>query len=182
MLGESLHDQYFNNVLWQNDPDVVFVREHDNVMTEEEIFSTAVWIGMLGGVVNTSDRLQNIPVKRLKLFRFIQPSENHQTATFPRWTSRKGLVSMIRKYKHGWAFLVLNPTENTQSDRYNTADLFYASSLYTYDWKPQEFNGLGQLSEINVELQPHQAKLFYLTNNNNTPNANMGLNGNLLKF
>ena len=83
MLEETRGDQYFNNVWWQNDSDVVMLRDFHIHLDGKEIRSLALWQGILGGVINTSAPLHEIAPDRLALWRFLQPGNLRWTATLP---------------------------------------------------------------------------------------------------
>lgn len=73
MLRSSLNTQFFNGIWWQNDPDAILLRDFHIRMTGRETVSLALWQGMLGGVVCTSDPLHKIPEAHLALWKFLRP-------------------------------------------------------------------------------------------------------------
>ena len=80
MLRASRNTQFFNNIWWQNDPDAVLLRDFHIQLTEREIVSLALWQGMLGGVVCTSDPLHELSEERLALWQFLHPDANPNVA------------------------------------------------------------------------------------------------------
>ncbi|WP_372774105.1 alpha-galactosidase, partial [Mangrovibacterium sp.] len=86
MFQESYNCQYFNNVYWQNDPDTIFLRDVNNNLSAVEKTSIALWNGILGGTVNTSDRFSTLTEEQLNLWRFLQPQDRPQSAVTPLWS------------------------------------------------------------------------------------------------
>jgi hypothetical protein len=80
MLQETVASHYLNNVFWQNDPDCVPLRDERTNLTAAEVESLALWSGILGGSVTTSDALHRLPAARLALWRFLQPGERASAA------------------------------------------------------------------------------------------------------
>lgn len=53
MFDVSKGAQHINNIWWQNDPYANILRKKHNDMTDEEARSMILWIGMLGGMINS---------------------------------------------------------------------------------------------------------------------------------
>jgi hypothetical protein len=106
MFEQMTNGQFFNNVWWQNDPDVVFLRDQYLQLSPAEIESMALFCGIVGGVVNTSEALHQIRPERLQLWHFMQPdfqaAGENRNARFPFWNdkSRKLLIA-VRPYSNG---------------------------------------------------------------------------------
>jgi hypothetical protein len=83
MFNESKGAQHINNVWSQNDPDAIILRSKYSNMSDAEARSVILWMGMLGGIVNTSDLFHEIPTGRTNLFRFLEPGSEKTTAIFP---------------------------------------------------------------------------------------------------
>lgn len=179
MLEESVADQYFNNIWWQNDPDVLYLRDYFTRLTEEETRSLAFWNGMLGGVVNTSDRLHRIPPDRLKLFRFLEPGVRPRCALFPNWDKPGKLLAAVRPYPgdKSWAVLFLNPHAEPATEKRRLGDLIGAEEAFCFQWEPGRSHALGRTAYLVPELPGHACALFYLSLENEAPAGDMGLSG-----
>ncbi|MBD3243582.1 MAG: hypothetical protein GF331_23535, partial [Chitinivibrionales bacterium] len=110
MLQESFATLYMNNVLWQNDPDVVFMRDRHTHLTEPEFRSLAAWHALLGHSVNTSAQLGELSEKRLAWWRWMRPQKTPWTARLPYFGKDHPLRVAVRDYPdaNGEAVLVLN--------------------------------------------------------------------------
>jgi hypothetical protein len=62
---------FANHLLWQIDPDCVLLRDCYHYLTDAEVHSLAIYAGMSGGVMMTSDHLGNLSEERLRLWKLI---------------------------------------------------------------------------------------------------------------
>ena len=60
MIQETIASQFANGVLWRSDPDCVILRERQTGLSAGEIEALALWSGILGGPVTTSDALHRL--------------------------------------------------------------------------------------------------------------------------
>jgi len=182
MFQESFADQYFNGIFWQNDPDVLYVRTYNCQLTEDEIHSIALWDGILGGVVNTSDMFHKVPAERLKLWRFVQPRKEYDIAKLPFWSkpyAEQRLLAAVRSYpeRRAWGVLFVNPTDKHISEEYQIKDLIAQAEVFCFEWKPAENKAAGKLSSLKPDLKPHACTLYYLSTEDIPPEQEMALSG-----
>ena len=180
MLAESLADQYFNNVWWQNDPDAILVRDFHLQLTDDEIHALALWQGILGGTVNTSDPLHEIAADRLALWRFLEPGDGGM-AMLPDWDRTGGGVRYaVRHYadQDAWAVLVFNASDDACTVRLDLARLTGVARGTIYTWGPTR-----PPQSLGVDLTPvitvpqHAARLYYLSGTGTPPPPEMTLGG-----
>ncbi len=57
--------------MWQIDPDCILLRERFHYLTEAEVRSLALYAGMAGGVMMTSDDLSAFSPERLRLWKLL---------------------------------------------------------------------------------------------------------------
>jgi hypothetical protein len=179
MIQESVAGQYFNNVWWQNDPDVLYLRDHAHHLSPDEIRSLALWDGILGGVVNTSDTFHELPPDRLALWRFVAPGPVSWTARMPYW-GREGRVRVaVRDFANapGLAVVVLNPTAHDTTERLDLADVAGRKEMFAFEWSPAGAAPLGRRSFLLPELRPHASALYYLDETGAPPPAGLTLGG-----
>lgn len=183
MLQESYNTQYFNNVFWQNDLDVISLRDENCQLTATEKTSLANWIGIMGGVVSTSDRFSNLTEEQLDFWRLLMPQERPQSATLPQWGTDHLCKVVLRRYRspRAWGLLILNDTEQTVTETFVFSEINEENNNWVYEWKLGESTGLGNLSQITITLQKHESKLFYLTNGNDNPPEDLSISGLRLK-
>jgi alpha-galactosidase len=68
LLRDQVSRNHASGILWQADPDCVLLRDRFHDLTDEEVRSLLLFAGLSGGVLMTSDKLDEIPPERAKLF------------------------------------------------------------------------------------------------------------------
>ncbi len=178
MFDESIGCQHINNVWWQNDPDAIILREKYSRMNNTEAESLILWMGMLGGIVNTSDLFHEIPPARLQLFRFIEPGTAKLTSAMP-FIDKDGLFAVqVIKYpgRDDWAVLFVNRGELKTNVSYSIRSLTGINSATCFYWSPDSTKSIGIIDNVNIELDPHQSKLLYISASGKSPEG-MSLGG-----
>lgn len=179
ILQESYNTQYFNNVFWQNDPDVIFLRDYKSEFTADEQKSLALWAGFMGGAIGISDNFKVMESEKLQLWRFLEPNKRPQSAILPFWgSSVKNKVAVrIFKRKKAWAVLILNDSSQTVSETYQMNDLIGEKEGWVFVWEPGFSLGLGKGSRLSVILSSHESKLYYITEDKENPALNLTISG-----
>jgi len=177
-VEESYGCQFFNNLWWQNDPDVTFFRERFIGMTESEIFALAVWNGILGVAMNTSDLAALSPHRR-DLWRFMRPQAQPWTATLPYLAGGSRLKVAVRAYaaERSWAVVLLNDTRSPICERLLISDWIGQPSATLFRWGPSAAPALGEQTQYLAELPGHSAVLLYLSSDGRAPAAGLTLGG-----
>jgi hypothetical protein len=164
MLVESVGNQYFNNVFWQNDPDAILLRDFHIDLTETEVTSLALWQGILGGVINTSDPLHEIAPRRLALWRFLRPGPEKWAATLPYFGRSRRLLVAARALPGGaTAALAFNTSDERVTERLSVEDLTGAAERAAWRWSPGGASALGRRTALYPELAAHESALYYLS-------------------
>lgn len=171
MFDESIGAQHINNIWWQNDPDAIILREKYTHMSNAEAQSMILWMGMLGGVINTSDLFHEIPKNKLNLFRFIAPSTTKLTSTLPFVEKSEKFEVLVRSYPalNSHAVLFVNRGDENKSIDFLIEKLTGNKSATCFDWSIDGAINLGVKTIINIELNPHESKLIYLSGDGNSP-------------
>lgn len=73
---------FINGILYQTDPDCVLLRSEFHHLTDAETEALVTLAGLSGGVLMTSDKLDEIPEERLALFKRLADIGNH-SCDFP---------------------------------------------------------------------------------------------------
>ena len=68
LLRDQLTRNHASGILWQADPDCVLLRDRFHELSDEEVRSLLLFAGLSGGVLMTSDRLDEIGGERGDLF------------------------------------------------------------------------------------------------------------------
>lgn len=179
ILDESYNTQYFNNIFWQNDPDVIFLRDYKTEYTKEEQKSLALWTGFMGGATGISDNFKIMESDKLQIWRFLEPPKRPQSAILPFWGSNVKNKVAIRKIKkeNTWALLVLNDSDQVVSEAYSVFDLTGQKEAWVFYWEPGFSIGLGKGSRIATVLSSHESKIYYISEEKENPALNLTLGG-----
>ncbi|RPI20838.1 MAG: alpha-galactosidase, partial [Chloroflexota bacterium] len=82
LLRDQATRNFANGILWQADPDCVLLRDRFHHLSDGEVRSLAIYAGMSGGVMMTSDHLGELSPERLRLWRLILGG-GRSTCRFP---------------------------------------------------------------------------------------------------
>jgi hypothetical protein len=164
----------------------VLLRERFSDLSEEEIKSLALYAGMTGGVMMTSDHLGELSPDRLKLWELLL-SEQRASCDFPLlgrselfYKRSEGVQPNPLRYaaraedpvfvqvrhpsflsKHG-AILFLNTVNHTIQRTYPLSDLGISDAVYLYNWENQ-FPTEQTESRIAVTLPGHHSALYFFS-------------------
>ena len=155
--------------MWQNDPDVIYLRDFHINLSEAEVRSLAYWEAILGGSINTSAPLHEIAPERLRLWRFLEPGTERWTARLPYWDKKRKLHVAVREFPglRAWAVLAMNATDEPVTERLECADLIGRERAFCYRWGPEGAEPAdpqrGDWSFLTPQLAPHESALYYLS-------------------
>ncbi len=71
LLRDQATRNFTNHIFWQNDPDCILLRERFHNLADGEVQSLALFAGMSGGLMMTSDALEELSPGRLALWRLL---------------------------------------------------------------------------------------------------------------
>ena len=91
LLRDQLTRNHASGILWQADPDCILLRERFHELTDREVRSLAVFAGLAGGVLMTSDKLDELPAERAQLFADLL-SAPVRACAFPQLGRSDGLI------------------------------------------------------------------------------------------
>ena len=83
LLRDQTSRNFGNGIFWQADPDCILLRERFHHLTDEQVRSLALFAGLAGGVLMTSDRLDEISDERARLFADLARESRPQPCDFP---------------------------------------------------------------------------------------------------
>jgi alpha-galactosidase len=182
LLRDQSCRNFANQILWQSDPDCVLLRERFHDLSEEEIKSLAIYAGMTGGVMMTSDHLGELSSERLKLWRLIL-SERRASCDFPllgqsdiSYEKRSGQVRpvpsaqdavlvQVRQPRQAGALgaiFFLNTGNNTVEQSYPLSELGFKELVYLYEWG-NRFSNEQPVTTIAVSLPGHHSMLYFFS-------------------
>lgn len=181
MVQEALCDQYFNNIWWQNDPDVLYLRHYHTFLSDAEVYALALLSAMTGGALTTSDMPHLLTEERLKLWKFIEPSATHFTGQVPAWAEQvavdagqRDLKILTRTGERGHiTALFFNGSESKLTEMVSLSQVTGRDErFFAFRWNHLGNERLtrGEMTDqILVQLPPHGAELIYLTRENEAP-------------
>jgi alpha-galactosidase len=71
LLRDQTARNFAHGILWQADPDCILLRERFHELSDEQVRSLAIFAGLAGGVLMTSDHFGEMPPERRELFRYL---------------------------------------------------------------------------------------------------------------
>ncbi|MEA3002586.1 MAG: alpha-galactosidase [Sphingomonadales bacterium] len=82
LLRDQLTRNHGSGILWQADPDCILLRDRFHDLTGDQIRSLALFAGLAGGVLMTSDKLDELSDERAQLFAALL-RERRLSCSFP---------------------------------------------------------------------------------------------------
>ena len=157
MIREVVADHYFNNIYWQNDPDVVMLRDFHIHLNPQQIEALALLQAMSGGVITTSAPIHSIGADRLALLEFIRP-EKLAEPVYPFWQENREHIVIVNKLEQGYTILIFNPAYHSVTECYDWKALLGKGS-----WHLHRMHGCTTPAETvsAVTVEPKSAVLFF---------------------
>jgi alpha-galactosidase len=175
LLRNQMLRNFGNGILWQADPDCILLRERFHNLSHTEIQSLAIFAGMAGGVLMTSDALHELSDEHLSLWKLVLNRATHTACEYP------SLGSMVRNLSDPVIVQHRGLTEMSAIFFLNTGDMpvqrtyrmyqfmtprfeetLHSSDRYTYDWTTDTTTP-EKMSQIDLVLQPHEGRLLFLS-------------------
>jgi hypothetical protein len=182
LLRDQSCRNFANGILWQSDPDCVLLRERFSDLSEEEIKTLAIYAGMTGGVMMTSDHLEELSPQRLKLWRLILPEERvacdfpllgqsdifyerqpEKARSVPR--AEDPVLVQVRHSIHAGspgAIFFLNTSGQTLQRSYALTELGIQDFVYLYSWENGS-SSEGTTAKIVITLPGHHSALYFFS-------------------
>lgn len=164
VIEETYNTLYFNNCLWQNDPDALILRNYFTHLHDHEVKALALFIGQLGVSINTSDNFHEFPADRLSLWRAIRPPKTPWTAHLPKWGRDGTLLLALREQepKRKWVLAILNPDSATVTEKLNLASITGCEKVRCYCLSSDAKTDSGIFTEYCTEVGGHGLLLLEL--------------------
>jgi alpha-galactosidase len=83
LLRDQTSRNFANGILWQSDPDCILLRERFHELTNEQVRSLALFAGLTGGVLMTSDQLDEVSETRRELLAWLADDGKVRSCDFP---------------------------------------------------------------------------------------------------
>ncbi|MFC1762268.1 glycoside hydrolase family 36 protein [Planctomycetota bacterium] len=162
LLNDMALRNFTNNVFYQVDPGCVLLRHFEHKLTDQEVTSLALLMGVSQGAIMTSDPVDRCKKVRRELFRFIQADDKIQFQQ-PLLGREDDWILYVGKRKDNGLQVVyaLNSTQKTQHKTFTCQDLGLPAVAYVCHWrKEKKIQALD--GELSLRLAPHQTTLLYV--------------------
>lgn len=183
MVENMVAQHYANQILWHNDPDVMYLGTRDTQLTEDEIRTIAYFIGILGSSVNTSDWLEE--PSNVRLFKFIKPHLSNQRAELWQWGAPGKAITVYRHYPvyNGLGLLVFNPTLDALDVEidFEAVAQSYGKVQKLYYWSHLGAEPMDTGLKHKFALSKHRSLLVYLSLDGKAPSPKLTLGGYVWK-
>jgi alpha-galactosidase len=101
-------------VLWQADPDCILLRQNFHFLSDKEVRSLALFAGLSGGVLMTSDKLDELPDERAELFERLLKLEV-TGCRFPNLGDHAVVIEQVVELADGASFRNIFNTSNLKA-------------------------------------------------------------------
>jgi alpha-galactosidase len=96
LLRDQVTRNHASGVLWQADPDCILLRERFHELSDEQVRSLALFAGLAGGVLMTSDKLDELPPDRAGLFAALL-RQGAISSSFPRMADHEASGVIVQE-------------------------------------------------------------------------------------
>ncbi|HEY9011941.1 MAG TPA: glycoside hydrolase family 36 protein [Devosia sp.] len=179
LLRDQTARNFANGIVWQADPDCILLRDRFHELTDHQVHSLALFAGLAGGVLMTSDQLDQVAEPRRRLlaelagdglaFRCEFPLLGRTSLRYRLGTAPNGqpmamsegdplLVQRVRR-PDGRVLLNVFNTGDEPTERLINWNLAGLRGRVTEDGADAETEDGG----IFVALRPHQSRLFVIS-------------------
>ncbi len=180
LLRDQATRNFANQILWQIGPDCILLRERFLHLADAEVRSLALFAAMPGGVLMTSDALDELPPERVRIWRLLLnstgsicrfpflgqapithtrlPADLHSHRVRHQATTDPVLVQ-VRGDDHQAAIFVFNTGETLVQRTYPLKTLGLERGKYLFDWTANRPSA-NRVDEIAVTLAPHDGALL----------------------
>jgi len=163
LLNDLQLRNFMNGIFFHVDPDCALLRHFEHKLTDDELTSLALYMGISQGMIMTSDPIQKCLPERLELFKFIQ-SENTKIDFRPPLLGKIDDMIVYVGYRKDSDLRVLfcfNNSEVPINRSLSFDDLDLPQSNYMIKWGNDENGNLIE-NHIQIILDPHQSSLYFL--------------------
>jgi len=174
-LRDTATRNFASGILWQSDPDVVMLRGRFHYFSPGELRSLAIYAGMTGGLLLTSDDLSEVPEENLQLFKMLSglgegpcrfPLLEHSAVAFDSLAlaGRDPVVVQVRPAgaRSAEAVFCFNLADRPVQRTYPLEMLGIEGARYVREWDAGQ-EAAGPVERLEMLLPPHEGRLFFLT-------------------
>jgi alpha-galactosidase len=154
LLRDQASRNFANGIFWQADPDCILLRERFHNLTDEQVRSLALFAGLAGGVLMTSDRLDEISDERARLFADLARDAHPQPCDFP----QLGRISLRHRIgtSHLGAPKIMSEGDPVLMQRVRKADGKVLTAVLNTGSAPTDRDVAG----VQVSLAPYATRIL----------------------
>lgn len=164
---------YFNHVYWENDPDVVIIRDFDTDLSEKEAKAMAVFQAFTGGILGTSDPLYKAGKPAQELFDFLSPKKNAKPY-YPFFEQNDEVIVACYSENKRHIIFLFNIGILDKIKKYCLKDLIGVEDGYLYE-KIENNQVQGKTKEVYAEIKAKGCLLYYCDEEQQIENEPMNL-------
>lgn len=160
LVRDVANRSFGNGILWQTDPDCILLRDRFHFLSDTEIRASALFGGLLGGVLMTSDALAELSPERLRLWKFLLDTPIRECRMPLLAQSLPVLVLVIHSADWDGVFVWnLGATEVVFETAWSALGLQVPETVV--DWMAREIPL--EAAQLTCALAPHESKLVLVT-------------------
>ncbi len=162
LLRDLALRNFTNNLFYQVDPDCVLLRHFEHKLTQDEINSLGLYMGVSQGMILTSDPVDRCRKARREFFTFIQADPRIDFRQ-PLLGREEELIVYVGKRRDNGMNVVFafNPTDDAHHKTFDSKSLGLPPRAYVCRWRREK--KVTQLTGgLTVRLAPHQSVLLYI--------------------
>lgn len=172
LLHDLANRNFGNHILWQADPDCLLLRNNFHHLSDVEIRSLAIYAGMTGGVMMTSDKLDELSEDRIHLFRRFAQKQK-MICNFPLLgntyefseTGYDPIIVQIQqsmsKNDHEMLIFIFNSGEEPVKRIFDLEKLKVPKITNFMNWLTGDIHYVTD-NKLSVDLEPHDGVLLVL--------------------
>lgn len=154
---------FANGILWQADPDCVLLRQRFHELSAEEVRSLALYAGLSGGVLMTSDALDELSAERLRLWKFLLEDTGGVSSHFPLLGRVDDAVLVETRARAGrYELFVFNTGDEPVERHYALANLGLPSPAHVLDTMTGEARS-APIADLSLRLEAHKSALLFVS-------------------
>lgn len=174
LLHDLANRNFGNHILWQADPDCLLIRNNYHHLSDVEIRSLAIYAGMTGGIMMTSDKMDELSEDRIHLFRqfahkqkmichFPLLGSNHEFSE----TGYDPIIVQIQqpmsKNDHEMLIFIFNTGEEPVKRIFDLEKLKVPKTTNLMNWLTGDLHYVTD-NKLSLDLEPHDGVLLVLRN------------------
>lgn len=161
LASKFIGSNYFNHIYWENDPDVVILRDFDTDLKENEAVSMALFQAFTGGLLGISDPLYKADLNRQKLFNYLVSSKIRKPC-YPFFD--ENTQEIIATYSDGdkHIILVFNPGDIRLVKKIRLNTVLGIEKGYIFE-KNTSYYSDNQEKEIYIDINSRESRVYYIS-------------------